>query len=229
MYARELIESARKLRLQGKTYSDIQKSLNRNFHKSTLSYWFKDLKLTSQQEKILKINVDTKLKISQRKAWKINKRRRIIYLNSLKDKNLYLLPILNKDVQKLLLAMLYLGEGAKSKSTKYLSLGSSNSKIVKLYLMLLGNCFKIDNSKFRIRIQCRDDQNIYLLEKYWQNLTKIPKEQFYPTYVDKRSIGKPTLHKDYKGVCAVHYFDRSIQLELELLSESMIKYILKGL
>lgn len=228
-YPISLIDSAKKLRLQGNTYSDIQKILKRSFNKSTLSHWFKDLKLTKAQTLLLEQNVNIKLNRARLKSKKISKERRIVYFNNLRDKNIHLLPIIDSNIQKLLLSILYLGEGAKSKSTQHLSLGSSNPDIVKLYLSLLSNCFKIKNEKFRIRIQCRNDQNIEELESFWQKITKMPRKQFYPTYIDKRSIGKPTLHKDYKGVCSVLYFDRSIQFELELLADSMIKYINKGL
>lgn len=219
------IQSARLLRRQGKTFSDIQTILKINFNKSTLSYWFKDLKLTSKQQLLLNENVDKKLVYAQKKWQKLSKERRVTYFKKLTDKNLFLLPKIDNQIQKLLLSILYLGEGAKSKSTKHLSLGSSNPNIIKLYLSLLSNCFKIKKEKFRIRVQCRNDQNIEELERFWQNITKISRKQFYPTYVDKRSIGKPTLHKDYKGVCSVMYFDRSIQFELEFLADSMIKYI----
>jgi hypothetical protein len=224
----ELKNKARKLRIKGNTYSDINKILRKTIPKSTLSTWFKKIKLTPKQQLNLEGNISRKLMKSQKKAWRVNKRRRSLYLKGLSDKNVFLLQRLDKDIQKLLLSILYLGEGAKSKSTQFLSLGSSNSKIIKLYFSLLRNCFEIDDSKFRIRIQCRADQNIRELESYWKNITKISKKQFYPTYIDKRTIGKPTLHKDYKGVCTIHYFNRSIQFELEFLYSSVIKYLVKG-
>lgn len=218
-----------KLRLEGHTYSEILNLLGRKVSKSTLSYWLKNIEMTNLQKRTLQNNIDAKLKKAQKAALKINKFRRKKYLADLKNKNLYLLKKLDCDCQKLILSMLYLGEGAKTKGTQFLSLGSSNPKIIKLYLVLLKNCFTIDRSKFRIRIQCRADQNIKVLENYWHNLTKISKKQFYPTYIDKRTIGSPTKMKEYKGVCTIHYFDRSIQFELELLSESVIKCLTEGL
>ena len=147
------------------------------------------------------------------------------FIKALKNKNLFLLESLDKNTQKLLLAILYLGEGAKSKSTGFLSLASSNPRIIRLYLTLLSSCFTIDKRKFRARIQCRADQNIEELVSYWQEIINLAVDQFYPTYTDKRTIGKPTLHLDYKGVCTLHYFDRSIQLELEILANSVIEYL----
>jgi hypothetical protein len=223
-----LKEKAVKLRRNGYTYSDINKKLKKNIPKSTLSKWFKNLTLSPKQNTVLRKNISDKLIRSQQKAWRVNKKRRVEYLKSLKDKNIYLLQFLNKDIQKLLLSILYLGEGAKSKSTEHLSLGSSSASIIRLYLSFLKTCFKIDNSKFRVRIQCRADQNIKDLENYWQHVTGIQKKQFYLTYIDKRTINKPTLYKNYKGVCTIMYFDRSIQFELEFLANSVIKYLNRG-
>ena len=218
-----------KLRREGHTYSEILNLLEKKISKSTLSYWIKNIKMTSLQKRRLQNNIDVKLKKAQQAALKTNKHRRKQHLDDLKNKNLYLTKKLDLDIQKLLLSMLYLGEGAKTKGTQFLSLGSSNPKIIKLYLFLLKNCFTLDESKFRIRIQCRADQNIKALENYWHNVTKIPKNLFYPTYIDKRTIGSPTKMKEYRGVCTIHYFNRSIQFELEFLAESVIKYLTEGL
>ena len=73
--------------------------------------------------------------------------------------------------------------------------------------------------KFRCTVMCRADQNIKELEKYWQEKSGIPKEQFYKTRIDARSIGKPTKKVGYKGVLKVDYMDTKIQLELESLAD----------
>jgi hypothetical protein len=223
-----LKEKAIRLRLLGNTYSEINTKLPKNIPKSTLSVWFKNLKFTKSQNKKLKNHVLNKITNAQKIAVEVTKQAKINRLNALRDKNIYILPLINIDVQKIMLSILYLGEGSKSKSSDTMTLGSTNPDIIKLYLTLLENCFKIDKSKFRVRIQCRADQNIKEIERYWGKITGISSKQFYPTYIDKRTIGKPTLKTNYRGMCAIIYFDRSVQYELELLYESMLKYILKG-
>lgn len=223
-----LQDEAIRLRLLGKTYSEINNILPKKIPKSTLSVWLKNLTFTTSQRQRLERNISDKIISSQKKAVKATKQAKINRLNTLRIKNVHLLPLINKDIQKIMLSILYMGEGSKSKSSQNMTLGNVSPKIIKLYFTLLENCFKIDKSKFRIRIQCRADQNVKQLEHYWQKITKIPEKQFYPTYIDRRTIGKPTLKKNYKGICAVTYFDRSIQYELELLYESMLKYLLKG-
>ncbi len=224
---KDLKYKAEFLRKKGSTYYEINKILKTNIPKSTLSTWFKNINLTFEQKIILEKVLKEKSIESRKKALTTNKNKRIKYLEGLKMKNLFLLKNLDLNVQKSLLSILYLGEGAKSKSTGFLSLASSNFKITKLYLKLLTNCFLIDQKKFRVRIQARSDQDVAKLIDYWQNITQIPLSQFYPTYIDKRTISKTTTHTDYKGVCTVYYFDRSIQLELEILANSMIEYLTK--
>jgi len=158
----------------------------------------------------------------------VNKKKRLEYLGYLATKNINLLERLNDKTQKIILSILYLGEGAKHTSSQMLSLGNSNPAIIKFFISLLKNCYNVDETKFRARIQCRFDQEVNKLEKFWRDVTKIKAKQFYPTYIDKRTAGKPTMKKDYKGVCTIHYFNTEIQLELELLAGAIMNKIIKG-
>lgn len=220
-----LKEKVRKLRARGKTYSEIQEILKTKVPKSTLSYWCKNVRLpdfyTSKIEKLNMSNLDK----ARALALVANRKKRLAYLDKLQTRNIHLLNKLDIPTQKLILSILYLAEGAKHKSSRFLMLGSSNPKIIRFYLTLLKNCYKISNYKFRVRIQCRYDQNMPGLEKFWHKITGISLKQFYPTYADKRTKGKKTNKKGYMGVCAVHYFDTEIQLELELLADAIMSYI----
>lgn len=215
----------RQLRQTGSTYAEIKKKLGVTIPKSTLSYWCKDINLPRMYKKRIKQLNQSNLKLARMKALAANKKRRNEYLESLCKRNLPLLRRLDIPTQKLILSILYLAEGAKHKSTRFLSLGSSDPRIIKFFIALLKNCYKISGDKFRARVQCRFDQDIADLEKFWYRVTEIKQKQFYPTYVDKRTKGKKTIKRDYKGVCMVIYFDTEIQLELELLASLVIKYI----
>jgi hypothetical protein len=121
--------------------------------------------------------------------------------------------IQQRDIAKIALAMLYLGEG--SKCTKgSLMFGNSNPGIIRLFLNLLRSCYNIDEKKFRCTLQCRADQNIKKLEKFWSQTTGVPPNQFYQARIDKRTIGKPSKKPDYKGVCRIDYFSADIFNEL---------------
>ena len=202
-----------KLRKLGKTYSDIV-SLLPGISKSTLSYWLRPLELSSGQKEKLSKNINKKLVKARAIALEMSKEKRIKYIAEIENNNSYIFKSLNnKHTAKIILATLYLGEGSKARRAS-LSFGNSSPNIISLFLNLMRNCYSIDESKFRCTIQCRADQDITYLEKFWLRLTKIPKKQFYKTRVDPRTIGKPSLKLDYKGVCRLDYFSARIYNEL---------------
>ena len=97
-------------------------------------------------------------------------------------------------------------------------MGSSDPRIIIIFLTLLKKCFSFKQAKVRCTVQCRADQNVEELERFWLDVTKIPQEQFYKAQIDPRTIGKPTKKVDYKGVLKIDYLDIKVQLELESLA-----------
>ena len=191
-----------------------------------MSYWCAGVKLPNwYKEKIKKSNA-AHINAIRVLALAVNQRKRKAYLDSLLNRNMHLLDKIDVSIQKIILSILYLGEGAKHKSTQVLLLGNSDPKVIKFFLKLFKNCYNIDESKLRVRIRCRFDQNINELLEFWHKVTKIRKEQFYPTYIDRRTQGKPTLKKEYKGVCTIQYFSTEIQLELEFLANAIMNKII---
>ncbi len=226
MWDASLTNQVKKLRSKGKTYSEIQILVKSSIPKSTLFTWCKGIKLPeSYRKKIERLNRKNYQK-AREAAWATNKLKRERFLQELlnniqplKDK------IQDKDVLKMILATLYLGEGSKWKSHSGLSLGSSDPNIILLFIKLLGICYGINRQKLKCRVSYRADQNIKRLEKYWSKITGIPLSNFYKTKFDPRTLGKPTKNKDYKGVCVIMGSGSHIQLELEAIP----KLILAGL
>lgn len=146
------------------------------------------------------------LEKAREKAVIANRVKRQAYLDSVSASNQYLVNVIkNKDTAKVALAMLYLGEGGKSWQKASLYFGNSNPDVIKLYLKLLRYCYTIDKSKFRCTVQCRADQDIDSLQRFWIHITGVPNRQFYQAQIDKRTIGKSTMKPDYKGVCRIDY------------------------
>lgn len=220
-----LRKRVKKFRVQGKTYLEIQKILRTDIPKSTLSYWCKSIKLPSKYQERIKKLILNNVQKARAVALVANQIKREKYLKNLEKRNLPLLKNLNKNILKIALAMLYLGEGGKWKSHRALSLGSSNSNLIKLYLALLKRCYKIDGNRLRCRINYRADQDINKLQKFWSKITGIPLRHFYKTKPDPRTIGKITRKKDYMGVCMLHYGNTEIQLELEIIAGLLAKKI----
>jgi len=212
-----------KLRIKGYTYGEIRQKIGEKIAKSTLSHMCRKVKLPKfYQQKIDLINVKNREK-GRRIALEISRLKKDKLIHELKNKNLDLIKDLNQRDRMLILAIFHLSEGGKYPVTRYLRFGNSNTNIIKLFLFLLRKSFILDESKFRVEILCRADQNINFLIDYWQEVTGINKNLFYKPRVDKRTIGKPTKKKDYRGVCVINYLSSKLQLELQLLGESLCK------
>jgi hypothetical protein len=221
-YSVSTIKQAQKLRSLGKTYTEINQEFHKHISKSTLSFWFKHIKLPSDyKQKIKELNIKN-LDNARLSAVISNKRKREAMFDQFKVINV---PIAKKiqdiNTSKIALSMLCLGEASKynPKTRAGFYLGSSNPKIILLFINLLKKCFDIRIEKIRCTVQCRADQNAISLENYWQKITQIPKNLFYKTRIDPRTQGKPTKKADYKGVLRIDYLDRKIQLELESLAD----------
>ena len=213
------------MRKRGKTYGDIQKDLNRNISKSTLSYWCKNIVLTEKQNDRIRKIVEKNVARGREKALEVNRLKRESYLKSVENRVAYLGEFINnKEVAKVALAMIYLGEGSKTQRGS-LMLGNSDPNIISLFLYLLRKCYNLNESKFRCTLQVRADQHIKSLEKFWSAITKIPLAQFYKARIDPRTIGKVSKKSDYKGVCRIDYFSADIYIELTKIAEVINKEI----
>jgi len=211
----KLKEKVTELRKKGKTYSEIQKSLRTAIPKSTLSYWCRNVELSKKYQKRIQEIILNNAQRGREIALIVNRIKREEYLKSVVDRNRHLVMALeDKDVAKVALAMLYLGEGAKDQKRGALMFGNSDPFIITLFLRLLRYCYDIDENKFRCVLQCRADQNIKKLEKFWSQITKIPLPQFYKARIDPRTIGKPSKKPDYKGVCRIDYFSADLFIEI---------------
>ncbi len=214
-----LKQRVRALRRSGKTYAEIQRVVRKKIARSTLSVWCENIELSpTHQRRIKQIIVANQIRARQT-AVVANRGRRQLYLKKILTENKDLPRLAkNKDVGKIILAMLYLAEGSKGKRG-CLTFGNSDPLIIQLFLYLLRRCFNIDESKFRCTVQCRADANISYLEKFWGSITEIQHRQFYSSRIDPRTIGKKTQKPNYKGVCKLDYFSAHLYNELTIISQ----------
>jgi len=224
----KLKEKAIELRKKGRTYLEIQKTLGVKIPKSTLSDWCSKVKLPKEyRDRIRKLILKNAHK-GRAVALAVNRVKRKKYLKSVENRNKHLVKSLkNKDIAKIALAMLYLGEGGKNQRGS-LMFGNSDPFVIKLFLSSLKYCYNIDRSKFRCTVMCRADQDTKKLERFWSRVTNVPLSQFYKTQQDARTIGKPTKKKDYKGVCKIDYFSADIYTELMMIPNIIYKDKQKG-
>ena len=207
------------LRKRGKTHGEIKRIIGKSIPKSTLSHWFRNVVMPETYQRRVGKKILENIKKAQAKALIINRLKRERYVQEVKNRVKHL-PVRLKDkgTAKIALAMLFLGEGSK-KANGCVMFGNSDPSTVKLFLELLRYCYKIDENKFRCTLQCRADQNIKRLEKFWSKITNIPPPQFYKARVDPRTIGKPSKKLEYKGVCRIDYFSGDIFMELKQIIE----------
>lgn len=208
------------LRKEGKTYKEIARSLKVSIPKSTLSYWCRSIPLPNGYDRKVREYNLSNLEKARKIALRIQKKKRRNYLESLRSRNAHLAQIIkDPNVAKIALAVLYLGEGRKNIKRSSLMFGNSDPNIVKFFLDLLRVCYNIDESKFRCTVQCRADQKIEELEKFWQDITKVPPSQFYKARIDSRTVGKISKKPEYRGVCRIDYFSAELLIELLQISE----------
>ncbi len=205
-----------KLRKKGMTYAEIQSILNMSIPKSTLSHWCKNIKVPDSYKKKLKDLQDNNLYKARVAALQVLKEKNNNRDNKLFENNKHLsVCLLNKDVAKIILSILYLEGTRKQRSS--LTFGNSDPLIISLFLKTLRFVYKIDESKFRCTLQCRADQNIDDLQNFWSNITSIPLNKFYKARIDPRSVGKESKNLNYKGVCRINYFSAEIFNELMII------------
>lgn len=212
-------DEIKRLRSLGMMYSEICDEIGRLIPKGTLSYICKDVKLPEEYFVRHKQSLQENLKVAREKALVANTEKlRLRFEKIHEEASRVVTRRSENDYEKIALAMLYLGEGSKYRSYRGLSLGSSDPGILRTYIALLERCYYKKRTDFRVRIQCRDDQNQRKLEVYWTKELGISLDALYPTYSDKRTVGKPTAHSDYKGVCVVSCSGADIQLELDAIA-----------
>ncbi len=207
------------LRKSGHTYGEIKKALDADIPKSTLFCWLHKINLTDTATSRLKSAAENNIKKAHLLALKSNKEKRTTHLAKIATSIEHLKKIKrDRNVAKIILAVLYLGEGGKSGRSS-LMLGNSDPAIIKLFLALLRQNYPIDETKFRCTVQCRADQDIPKLEKFWSEITDISPSNFYKARVDARTIGKKSKKPAYKGVCRIDYFSADTFNEIKMIME----------
>lgn len=203
-------EKAIELRKAGLSIREIEKlSL---IPRSTLSGWFKNVALTQEQQQRLHQNAQISLLKARLKASAWHKAQKETRLLKAKAEAEAVINQINLDenVIELAMAMLYLGEGAKKNTT---AIGNSNPVILKFFLTVLLNKYRIDPSKIKCDLHLRADQDPDEAKSYWSKELNLPLSNFRSVLVDLRTTGVATF-PDYKGVCLINCGSIAIQRRL---------------
>lgn len=182
----ELKNKAIELRKQGLSYKEILEQVP--VAKSSISLWCRNIPLTTKQKKRL-LNKQLKgscrgiIKISQ-----INKNRKEKMLQKIKQeiKKGFHAPTFYEI--KLIGAMLYWGEGGKTRGVG-VDISNSDPKLIKFMVYWLKNICNVPSEKIKARLNIHAEQNDNKIKKYWSEITGIPLTSFGKSYIKPEGTG----------------------------------------
>ena len=216
---------ATEMRKCGLSIVVIEKKLRIN--RSTLSGWFKNVKLTENQKKRLENQRLRGLVLARSKAVEWHRSQKKLRLEEALQEAKETLRNINTNnphILDLALAMLYLGEGLKQPEET--GMGNTDPLILKMFLSVLKKNYNVDIKRIRCELHLRADQNSEELKKFWSKELKLPIENFKYVSFDERTKGSPS-YEDYKGVCVVRYGDVAIKRKLINISREFCESIIK--
>lgn len=211
-------EQALKLRLSGKSYTQIQNQLR--IPKSTLSGWLGNVVIAPElkakiesrafiksREALIKRNIGQTL-IAQRRAKSIKEEAKR-EIQNISARDLHLLGI-----------ALYWAEGYKRPIMRNgremthhpVSLTNSDPFLVRCFLKFLVEYCDIPLSRVKVGLRIFPHQNESIVKKFWHDQTNIPLENFNKTLriVSKSSLGKRPFNRLENGVVQISVADTKL-------------------
>ncbi len=222
-YPREVRIKAVALRRQGYSLEELMGLLQ--IRKATVQGWVHRVPLSKKAKERLRSRILAGGEKGRSRAIIACRQKMEIWRQEVQERSREFLKDvqLNPAIGKMLCSVLYLCEGSKYPSSRQLGFGNSDARLIRFFLYLLRSGFAVDEQKLRCQVLYRCDQSLEDLICYWSRVTRIPKEQFYSSRPDERTRGRPTLQKDYRGVCSVQYLDTTLQFTLQSIGETLME------
>ncbi|MBI3888282.1 hypothetical protein HY311_00625 [Candidatus Nomurabacteria bacterium] len=175
-------EEARALRKKGYSMNQIVEKTS--FTKSSVSLWVRDIVLTKAQKKKISKRGRSMASVEKRRINRLfneNEKRQIIIDNAKKD-----FTKISLDELKIIGIILYLGEGGKT-SRGMVRLANSDPAVIKIMMRFFREICGVLDNKFRASIHTFAHADIEKTEKYWSEISRIPRKQFFKTYIKPSS------------------------------------------
>src|SRR3989344_2137210 len=170
-----LKNTAIKLRKQGLSYSEIRTQVP--VSKSTLSNWFKGIRLSPVQRSRLKQKrVEAAKRGSEKKVSQTLKTIEEIQKNSSQE-----IGKISKRELWLMGVMLYWKEVSEDDLKKGVRFASSNPDLIKLFLKWLKDIGKIPDEDLKFDIFVKEEKRDQFID-YWAEVTGFSKENFSRVY-----------------------------------------------
>jgi predicted transcriptional regulator len=200
--------NARKLRREGWSIKSIAAELGAA--QSSISLWVKDVPLSVQQQLLLREKPHTPEAIEKRRTSRLaneKAKRDAIFAESIRD-------VTNLTTREYLLiaASLYWGEGTKKSGIVQFTNG--DPRMIRFMLHFFREECQVEESKFRAYIHIHSSLDVSVAERYWQEVTRINKSQFYKTY-NKPNVSSKNKRKSLPyGVCDIYVMDARLFYKL---------------
>jgi len=192
------------LRKRGKSMGDIAQILG--VSKSSVSYWVRDVELSSTQRNALNANGHSIDAIEKRRIARLAGTATL--RASWKQEAFSEVSVLQHDTLWCLGVALYWGEGGKTQQTARLS--NSDTSVIKLIMRFFRESCKAKEEKFRGHIHTFSHKNKIQAEQYWSEITGIPRERFYKTYTKKSSASKNKRNTLPYGTVQIYVHDTQL-------------------
>lgn len=214
-------EKALVLRKQGKSYSQIKKTLKVN--KGTLSYWLRDYPLSKQRIRELRDWNEQRIE-KYRETMRRKKEERL--KNFYQQQKRLIFPF-NKQEFYLAGLFLYWGEGAKSQSAT-LSISNTDPSVIKFFITWLIKSLKVPKIKLKVRLHLYEDMDIKKETQFWSTALNIPYKQFTKPYI-KKSFIRDINHKGGfgHGTCNIRVGDARLSEKTLMALKSVGDHYLK--
>lgn len=202
---------ALKLRLSGKSYTEISKALK--VPKSTLSDWFTGLELSETARNRIKNRIYAGtlkglIKRNKRQTHLAIQRTKRIRLASSKE-----ITTLDKKELRLVGITLYWAEGykrpivrnGKERTNHVVSLANSDPKLISIFLRFLREICAVPEEKITANIRSYEHLKEERIIKFWQEITKLPRKNFDKVYygISKSSEGKKPFNRLPYGTISI--------------------------
>jgi len=204
-----LKQKALDLRKHGYSFNEMSRLLN--VAKSTVSSWTRSVPLSDKARLRIKDLGDK----GRQKAKETIRRKQALILDGIKNN---CRALVNKkyglDDYKLFLALLYWGEGAKTKQRVIFI--NSDPDMIRMYLWLLRKSFDIKEERLKCLLHLHEYHNREEMIDFWSKITGIPKSNFSIYNKPHTGINKKP---GYKGCLSIRYGDSRIIKEIFVIIE----------
>lgn len=182
-------QRAREMRAEGRTLAEIAAQLG--VSKSSVSLWVRDVVFTPKPRQRPMFNAPSRLhlaKLAEIEAMNQKGRERVAHLG---EDALFAAGI-----------ALYAGEGGKTDGA--VTFANCDPAMIAYFCMWRRQYFAIDESRLRVRLYLHEGLDLKAAERFWSDLTGIPRSQFGKAY---RAVRDPSIRrsKHEHGLARVDY------------------------